>query len=76
MNVYLYKVGSTTATSLAAQSLPRVSETDPISLYDSAGAVTTNGWDDLEIVFWGGTGPYTVTAAQATVLTAAGYTIT
>ena len=62
VNVYMYREGSTFATYLESKTPPlsRVTEDDPVALYDSDGVVTTNGWDDLEIVFWGGTGPYTV----------------
>lgn len=70
VNVYLYKAGS-----LSAVAHGRVDETDPIALYDTNGVVTTNGWEDLETVFWGGCQPVEVTDEQATVLTAAGYTI-
>lgn len=78
VNVYIYKVGSTTANYLAGltPSQGRVTEDDPVTLYDSAGVPTTNGWDDLEIVFWGGTNAVDITASQAAALVSAGYTIT
>lgn len=70
INVYLYK-----ANSLSAAHWGRVTESDPITLYDANAVPTTNGWDDLEIVFWGGSGPYTLINDWATVLTNAGYTV-
>lgn len=70
VNVYLYKTGTP---SEAAHG--RVTEDHPISLYDANGVLTTNGWEDLEQVFWGGTGPYTLISDWASVLTAAGYSV-
>lgn len=69
-NVYMYKAGSVSATAFG-----RVTETDPTSTYNSSGVATSNGWDDIEIVFYGGHGAVTVTSAQATALTNAGYTV-
>jgi hypothetical protein len=70
MNVYLYKSGS-----VSALAHGRVDETDPVTLYDSNGVATTNGWDDLELVFWGGHEAVEVTDAQAAALVGAGYTV-
>lgn len=70
VNVYLYKTGSLSATAHG-----RVSEDDPIALYDANGVMTSNGWDDIEVVFWGGHGPTTLIKDWSTVLTNAGYTV-
>ena len=37
--------------------------------------MTTNGWEDLELVFWGGHEAVVITTAQAQALQAAGYTV-
>jgi hypothetical protein len=71
VNVYMYRVGTLSATAHG-----RVTEDDPIALYDSDGVMTSDGWSDIEMVFWGGTGPYALQSDWATVLTDAGYTIT
>lgn len=68
-NVYVYKAGSTTAVALGTQ----VTENDPVTQYDSNGNVTTNGWQDLQVVFYGGHAPQTINAAMVTLLTNAGY---
>lgn len=70
VNVYLYKLGS-----LSEAAHGRVTEDDPITLYDTAGQPTTNGWEDLEVVFYGGHGPTTLISDWETVLTDAGYTV-
>lgn len=71
VNVYMYKAGSTSALAYG-----RVTENDPVAQYDSSGTLTSDGWEDIELVFWGGHGAVTVTSDQATALTAAGYTVT
>lgn len=72
INVYLYKAGS-----LSEAAHGRVTEEDPVALYDSTtGVLTTNGWDDIEMVFWGGHGPYDLISDWASVLSGAGYTVT
>ena len=52
-----------------------VTETDPQTTYDSNGNVLVDGWSDVVHVWWGGHAAETVTAAQATALTNAGYTL-
>lgn len=71
VNVYIYKAGSPAATAFG-----RVSENDPITVYNSAGVAISTGWEDLELVAWGGHGPITVNSDQAAALVAAGYTVT
>lgn len=70
VNVYLYKAGTVSATAHG-----RVTEDDPTTLYDSSGNATTDGWSDLQRVFWGGTTAVDVTSEEATLLTDAGYTV-
>lgn len=70
VNVYLYKSGS-----LSAAAHGRVTEDDPTALYDSLGVLTTDGWQDIEVVFWGGHAAVVVTSDQAVALTAAGYLV-
>lgn len=70
VNVYLYKTGTLSATAHG-----RVTETDPVTLYDSSGNPTSNGWQDLELVFWGGCAAVEVTASQKSALESAGYTV-
>lgn len=66
-NVYLYSDGT-------------VSEVDPDGLHTFArqeeGSPYAQGKSKTAAFFQGGTGPYTITAAQATLLTNAGYTVT
>ena len=71
VNVYMYKIGS-----LFAAARGRVTEEDPVTLYDSNAVMTSNGWDDIEVVFWGAHAPTTLIDDWATVLTAAGYIVT
>ena len=71
ITVWVYKAGSAMALALG-----QVSETDPYSTYDSAGVLVSNGQDDVQYAFYGATGPYTVDAATAALLAAAGYTVT
>lgn len=68
INVYLYKAGS-----VSEAKWGRVTEIDPIALYDSNAVATTTGWSDIETVFWGGSGPYTLIRDWEQVLTDAGY---
>lgn len=68
-NVYVYKAGSVSATNFG-----RITEVDPAASYSSTtGALTSNGWDDIQIVFWGGHSAQTVDATMAALLTTAGY---
>lgn len=67
-NVYVYKAGSVSATNFG-----RVTEIDPSTSYGPTGIMTSNGWDDIQIVFWGGHSPQTVDATMAALLTANGY---
>ena len=71
VNVYLYKAGSPSAIAHG-----RVTEEDPITLYNSAGVATSTGWEDIEVVFYGGHEPTTLIRDWEDVLTAAGYTVT
>ena len=71
LNVYIYREGS----DIANQLPDRVSETDPYTTYNDDGTVSSNGWDDVEAVFWGGHEAVTVTDEQATLLEEAGYTV-
>lgn len=67
-NVYIYKAGSVSATAFG-----RVTEVDPSASYDANGKLSSNGWDDIQVVFWGAHSPQTVDAAMAALLTTAGY---
>ncbi len=66
--VYQYRAGSPMAVRLG-----EISETDPFALYDHTGTATTDGWQDVVTVFWGGCNPVEITDAQAVLLVAAGY---
>ena len=50
-------------------------ETDPFTTYNADGSIAEFGWDRVDAAFWGGHGAYAVTAAQKTILEAAGYTV-
>lgn len=67
-NVYVYKLGTVSATNFG-----RVTEQDPSASYDTNGKLASNGWDDIQIIFWGGHSSQTVDAAMAALLTTAGY---
>lgn len=67
-NVYVYKLGSISATAFG-----RVTEVDPSTTYGSDGVATSDGWSDLQIVFYGGHAPQTIDSTMVTVLTNAGY---
>lgn len=67
-NVYVYKTGSVSATAFG-----RVTEIDPVTTYNSSGVMTSNGWQDIQVIFWGGHVPQTVDATMAALLTTAGY---
>jgi hypothetical protein len=67
-NVYVYKAGS-----VSAKAFGRVTEVDPATTYGTTGQPTSNGWDDLQIAFYGGHAPQTVNATMAALLTAAGF---
>lgn len=71
VNVYMYRVGT-----LSEIAHGRVDETDPITLYDTHAVPVSNGWEDLERVFWGGCDPTEVTDEQAQALIDAGYIVT
>lgn len=71
VNVYIYKSGSQSANAYG-----RVTENDPTAIYSSSGVAVSTGWEDIELVAWGGHGPVTVTADQKSALEAAGYTVT
>lgn len=67
-NVYVYKAGSISATTFG-----RVTEVDPAASYDASGNLSSTGWQDIQVVFWGGHAPQSIDAAMVTVLTNAGY---
>ncbi len=78
VNVYMYAIGSPTEVYLSGLTPPqlRTTEVDPITLYDTHAVPISNGWEDLERVFWGGCAPTEVTDSQAQALTDAGYIVT
>ena len=69
INVYIYKAGSP-----SAMAFGQVSEVDPITVYASGVPIST-GWEDIQHVLWGGSDNQVVTAAEAALLTAQGYTV-
>ncbi len=71
INVYQYRVGSGMQLAVGI-----ISEVDPYSTYNADGSLASNGWDDLETVWWGGHDDVPITAAQSALLVAAGYTVT
>lgn len=68
INVYVYRAGTVSATAFG-----RVTEVDPSTTYGSTGQPTSNGWDDIQVVFWGTHGAQEIDAAMVTLLTDAGY---
>lgn len=62
MNVYILTDGT-------------VTEDFPPSTYDTDGTLLLRGDERVAHAFVGGGGPVTVTAAEATLLTNAGYTV-
>lgn len=52
-----------------------VTENLPAATYASNGELIASAWDQVAATFWGGHAPYTVTAAQAALLTGAGYVV-
>ena len=69
INVYIYKAGSP-----SAMTFGQVTEVDPITIYASGVPIST-GWEDIQHVLWGGHDNVVVTAEEATLLTAQGYTV-
>lgn len=67
-NVYVYKTGSVSATNFGQATLQ-----DPSTSYDTNGNIASNGWDDIQVVFWGGHAPQTINAAMVTILTNNGF---
>lgn len=53
-----------------------VTEDLPPATYNDDGSLNETPEERIAAIFWGGCGPWTVTDAQATLLTAAGYTVT
>jgi hypothetical protein len=70
INVYMYRQGT-----VSAAQFGRVSEEDPETTYNSDGVAISNGWEDIEVVFYGGHDGVDVTAAQALLLESQGYTV-
>jgi hypothetical protein len=68
INVFVYREGT-----VSENVFGRITEIPPASTYDAAGVLSSDGWEDIEIVYWGGHGPVNVTADQAAVLEGAGY---
>jgi hypothetical protein len=50
-----------------------VTNTDPVTTYDSNGQPLVDGWSDVEHVWWAGHEAETITSAQETALIAGGY---
>lgn len=50
-----------------------VTEDDPVTTYNSDGTANIVGGSDVKMTWYGGHGPYTLTANQQTALVAAGY---
>jgi hypothetical protein len=71
ITIYRYKAGSVTAGVLG-----EISETAPYASYNSNGVLTSDGWQDIAQVWWGGHDNVPISNYENTILTAAGYTTT
>lgn len=70
INVFLYKNGT-----YSASRFGQVTETDPVAIYNSSGVAVSDGWEDLQLVFWGGHGAVIIDDDVAQLLVDAGYTV-
>lgn len=50
-----------------------LTETDPVATYNADGSLALTGTERITRWFQSGTGPFTVTAAEATIITTAGF---